>query len=174
MGQHRPAKTVFLTVPSNSDWQWTVELRAGWPAVPLSTLSWSCKEQLKIDLCWSVVWRLTFSGVGRMITCRRLNILCRINTKGEWQIQQTMLIWQQSCARKEVLCKMTLNLCTISQIKMLYPYLHLQMNQKLHLYTSYYRLKILHHTPYIFNACCTFITAHWNTPNLPWWHSRFT
>ena len=88
MGQtphHCPAKTVFSTVPSNSDWQWTVELRAGWRRVPLSTVSQSCKEQLKIGCCWPVVWRLTFSGVGRMITCRRLNILCRVNTKGKWQ-----------------------------------------------------------------------------------------
>ena len=49
--------------------------------VTLSTVSWSCKEELKIGLCWPVVWRLTLSGVGRMITYIRLNILCRINTK---------------------------------------------------------------------------------------------
>ena len=87
---HRPAKTVFSTVPRNSDWQWTVELWAGWRGVPLSTVSRSCKEQLKIGLLWPVVWRWTFSGVGRMITCRRLNILSRVNTKGKWQIQRRM------------------------------------------------------------------------------------
>ena len=76
MGQtphHRPAKTVFSTVPSNSDCQ-------------------SCKEQLKIGLCRQLVWRMTFSGVGRMITCRSLDILCRVNTKGKWQIQRRMNI----------------------------------------------------------------------------------
>ena len=45
---HRPAKTVFSTVPRNSGWQWTVELRARWGGVSLSTVSQSCKEQLKI------------------------------------------------------------------------------------------------------------------------------
>ena len=91
---HRPAKTVFSTVPSNSDWQKCepVEIRAGWRGNPLASISvsQSCKEQLKIGLRWPVVWRLTFSGVGRMITCRRLNILCRVNTKGKWQIQRRM------------------------------------------------------------------------------------
>ena len=58
--------------------------------VPLSTVSWSCKEELKIGLRWPVVWRLTLSGVGRMITYRRLNILCRINTKRKLKIQQKM------------------------------------------------------------------------------------
>ena len=89
---HRPA------VPSNSDWEWTVELRAGWQGVPLFTVSRSCKEQLKIGLRWPVVWRLTFSGVGRMITCRRLNILCRVNTKGKWQIQRRMILPLGLCA----------------------------------------------------------------------------
>ena len=90
-GQRR----MCTTVPSNSDWQWIVELRAGWLGVPLSTVRWSCKEQLKIGLCWPVVWRLTFSGVGRMITCRHVNILCRINTKGKCKIQQRMiLLWK--------------------------------------------------------------------------------
>ena len=45
MGQtphHRPAKTVFSTVTSNSNWQWTVELRAGWRGGPLSTVSRIC------------------------------------------------------------------------------------------------------------------------------------
>ena len=89
---HRPAKTVFSTVPSNSNWQWwTVELRAGWRGVPLSIVSRSCKEQLKISLCWPVVWHLKFFSVGWMITCRHLNILCRINTKGKWQIQRRMI-----------------------------------------------------------------------------------
>ena len=62
--------------------QLTVELRAGVWGVPLFTVSWSCKEQLKIGLCRPVVWRLTSSGVRRMITCRHLNILCRVYTKG--------------------------------------------------------------------------------------------
>ena len=88
--QHRPAKMVFSSVLSNSDWQWTMELRAGWRGVPLSTDSSSYKQQLKIGLHWLLVWHLTFSGAGRMITCRRLNILCRVNTKGKWQIQQRM------------------------------------------------------------------------------------
>ena len=95
MGQtphHRPAKTVFSNVPSNSDWQKCepVEIRAGWRGNPLASISvsQSCKEQLKIGVRRPVVWRLTFSGVGRMITCRRLNILCRVNTKGKWQIHQ--------------------------------------------------------------------------------------
>ena len=65
---HRRAKMVFSTVPSNSNWQWTVELLAGLRGVPLSTVRWSCKEQLKIGLCWSVVWRLKFSGVGRIFS----------------------------------------------------------------------------------------------------------
>ena len=93
MGQtphHWPAKTVFSTVPSNYNLQWTVELWAGWRGVPPSSVSPSCSEQFKIGLCWPVVWRLTFSGVGRMITCRRLNILSRENTKGKWQIQWRM------------------------------------------------------------------------------------
>ena len=87
---HQPAKTVFSTVLSNTDWQWTVELFSGWQGVPLSTVSWSCKKQLKIGLCQPVVWHLTFSSVGRMITCRRLNILFRVNTKDKWQIQRNM------------------------------------------------------------------------------------
>ena len=85
---YRLAKTLFSTVPSNSVWQWTDELRAQWRGVPLSTVSWSCTEQLKKRLFWPVVWRLTFSGVRWMITCRRLHILCRVNTKGKWQIQR--------------------------------------------------------------------------------------
>ena len=89
---HRPAKMVFSTVPSNSDWQWTVELQAGWRGVPMSTVSQSCKEQLKVGLRWPVVWHFTFSGVWRMISCRRLNILCRVNTKGKWQIQRRMYL----------------------------------------------------------------------------------
>ena len=112
-------KTVFSTVSSNSDWQWTVELRAGWLGFPLSTVSRSCKEQLKIGLYWPVVRRLTFSGVGRMITCRRLNILCRVNTKGKWQIQRRMsilrCIWhfpfvftlQRICRRLQVIIHIT-------------------------------------------------------------------
>ena len=90
MGQtphHRPAKTMFSTVQSNCDWQCTVELPSRWRGVPLFTVSRSCKEQLKIGRCWPVVWCLTFSGVVRMITCRRLDILCRVNTKEKWQIQ---------------------------------------------------------------------------------------
>ena len=95
-----------------------------------STVSRSCKEQLKIGLCWPVVWRLTFSGVGRMFTCRRLNILCnlysvfivlfmeaftvvysRINTKGKWPIQQRMSIYCRSVKEgKDSQCKMSIPL----------------------------------------------------------------
>ena len=87
---HRPAKTVFSNVLSNSNWPWQ------WSSEPDGEefncpVSLRCKEQLKIGLRCPVVWRLTLSGVGRMITCRRLNILCSINTKGQWQIQQRML-----------------------------------------------------------------------------------
>ena len=39
----------------------------------------------------SLVWRLTFSVVGRMFTCRRLNIFWRLNIKGKWQQQLRML-----------------------------------------------------------------------------------
>ena len=95
MGQtqhHRPAKTVFSTLPSNSDWQKCkpVEFWAGWRGAPLASnsVSRSCKEQLKIGICRPVVWHLTFSGVWWMITCRLPNILCRLNIKLKWQQQQ--------------------------------------------------------------------------------------
>ena len=123
-----------------------------------------------------MVWRLTFSGVRRMITCRRLNILCRINTKGKWQIQRRK--WIPWCAICSVMCSVLVVQCVVlwdvwfsgTALNLaLYSITTQGWIEDYKLHTAHFTLHTAHwtiHTTHcaLYSAHCTMLTSYYKMP----------
>ena len=94
------SKDLFSTVPCNSDWQWTVELLAIWLGAPLSTVIWSCLEQLKTPTL--LAGGVAFVPLLYGIHCIKMLMLCReyycIRRRKETQAEgQSQRVWIFHC-----------------------------------------------------------------------------